>query len=59
MDKYTIRLSKENGGKLYQTIVESENETVAFLLAVKEAQSKGINIPDEVWTYSKKHKKQS
>lgn len=56
MPKYTIRFSKESGGKYYQTIVEAENEQQAFLKASDEATSKGINLPDEVWTRTKLHK---
>lgn len=56
MDKYTITFSKEHGGKYYQTIVEAENEKEAFLKARDEAKEKGINLPEEVWTRTHKHK---
>jgi hypothetical protein len=57
MDKYTITFSKEYGGRYYKAIVEATDETDAFLKARKEAESKGIKLPDEVWTHTKKHKK--
>lgn len=50
MKKYKIRFSKDNGGKYYQTVVEAADEKEAFLKARKEAESKGILLPDEVWT---------
>ena len=56
MDKYTIRFSKENGGKYYSTIVGANSEQEAFLKAREEAESKGIVLPDEVWTRTTKHK---
>jgi len=56
MPKYTITFSKENGGKYYQTIVDAEDEQKAFLKAREEAESKGIKLPDEVWTRTHKHK---
>jgi hypothetical protein len=57
MPKYTITFVKENGYKKhYQTIVDAENETQAFLKARDEAKSKGIKLPDEVWTRTYKHK---
>ncbi len=49
MKKYKIRFSKESAGKLYSTIIEANSEKEAFFLAVKEAESKGIKIPNEVW----------
>ncbi len=54
MARYKVRLSKEYGGAYHITIIEAENETDAFLKAVKEAKEKGIIIPDEVWTNIKK-----
>ena len=57
MSKYTITFVKENGyKKYYQTIVEAEDETQAFLKARDEAEAKGIKLPDEVWTRTHKHK---
>ena len=57
MPKFTITFVKENGFKKhYQTIVEAEDETAAFLLARNEAKEKGINLPDEVWTRTHQHK---
>lgn len=57
MPKYTITFSKESGfGKHYQTIVEATDEKEAFLKARDEAISKGIKLPDEVWTRTHKHK---
>ena len=55
MSKYTVTFSKENWERLYQTVVEAETEQAAFQLAVKEAEEKGIEIPDEVWSRIKKH----
>ena len=54
MSKYTVTFSKENWERLYQTVVEAETEQAAFQLAVKEAEEKGIEIPDEVWSRIKK-----
>lgn len=59
MSKYTITFSKEHGGRYYQTIVEANDETEAFLKARDEAESKGIKLPDEVWTHTKKHKEKN
>lgn len=56
MSKFTITFSKEHGGKYYQTIVDADNETEAFLKARQEAESKGINLPDQVWTRTNQHK---
>ena len=57
MSKYTITFVKENGYKKhYQTIVDAKDETQAFLKARDEAESKGIKLPDEVWTRIHKHK---
>lgn len=56
MEKFTVTLSKEHGGKYYQTVVEAESEQEAFLIAAREAKEKGIILPDEVWTRFKKHK---
>jgi hypothetical protein len=56
MSKYKIRFSREHGSKLFQTIVEANNETEAFLKARDEAKSKGINLPNEVWTRTQKIK---
>lgn len=50
MPKYTIRFSKEHGGKYYQTIVEAVDEKVAFKKAIAEAEFKKIELPDEIWT---------
>lgn len=50
MSRYRIRFSKENGGKYYQTIVDAIDEAQAFRKAADEAKSKGIDLPDEVWT---------
>jgi len=47
----------DNHKRIYQAIVEAENEIDAFKLAVNEAENKGCIIPDEVWTRTKKHKK--
>lgn len=57
MEKYTIRFSKESGGKYFQTVVEGVDEKDAFLKARAEAEKKGIQLPDEVWTRTTKHKK--
>jgi hypothetical protein len=57
MPKYTITFVKENGYKKhYQTIVDAEDEIQAFLKARDEAKSKGIKLPDEIWTRTHKHK---
>ena len=56
MPKYTITFSKERGGKYYQTIVEEEDEQKAFIKARNEAETKGIKLPDEVWTRTHHHK---
>ena len=56
MPKFTITFSKENMKRIYQTIVTAENEKEAFLLARDEAQGKGIELPDEVWTRTHEHK---
>ena len=56
MPKFTITFSKEHGGKYYQTVVEAKDEKEAFFLARDEAESKGIKLPDEVWTRTKQHK---
>jgi len=56
MPKYTITFSKENWSKIYQTVVEAENEQWAFLKARDEAEAKGIKLPDEIWTRTKQHK---
>ena len=50
MNKYEVRLSKENTGKLFSATVEAQTEQEAFLKAVAMAKQKGINVPDEVWT---------
>jgi len=50
MAKYIVRFSKENGDKYYQTIVEAKDEKEAFFKARDEAETKGIDLPDEVWT---------
>jgi hypothetical protein len=57
MNTYTIRFSKEHGGKYYQTIVKAVDAKDAYIKARKEAEEKGINLPDEVWTRTKQHKK--
>lgn len=49
MKKYEVRLSKENGSKLFTAIVEAEDEKKAFLECVRLAEEKGINVPNEVW----------
>jgi hypothetical protein len=56
MPKYTITFSKERGGTYYTTIVEAENEQKAFIKARDEAETKGIKLPDEVWTRTHHHK---
>ncbi len=59
MAKYTITFVKENGlKKLFQTIVDAEGEKQAFLKARYEAELKGINLPNEVWTRTHLHKQQ-
>jgi hypothetical protein len=50
MKKYKITFSKERGGVYYKTIVEAETDKEAFFKARDEAESKGIKLPDEVWT---------
>ena len=50
MNRYKLRFSKENTGKLFSTVVEASTEQEAFLKAVKLAEEKGVNVPDEVWT---------
>lgn len=50
MTKYRITFSKEYGGKYYKTTVEAKYEQEAFIKARDEAESKGIKLPDEVWT---------
>ena len=48
---------KEDGfRRYYQAIVEAEDRQKAFLKAVAEAESKGIILPQEVWTRTKQHK---
>jgi 3-deoxy-D-arabino-heptulosonate 7-phosphate (DAHP) synthase class II len=57
MSRYTITFVKENGFKNhYQTVVEAVDEKEAFLKARDEAESKGIELPKEVWTRTHKHK---
>lgn len=50
MSKYTVRLSKANGSKLFLATVEANTEHEAFLKTVALAEEKGINVPDEVWS---------
>lgn len=56
MSKYTITFAKEHGGKYYQTVVEAKDEQEAFIKARDEAESNGIQLPNEVWTRTHKHK---
>lgn len=56
MNTYTVRFSKENWGKIYQTIVKADDEHQAFILARDECESKGIKLPKEIWTRITKHK---
>lgn len=56
MPRYTITLAKEHGGKYYQGIVDAEDEKEAFKKVRTEAESKGIKLPDEIWTRTHKHK---
>jgi hypothetical protein len=57
MDKYNIRFSKENGNKLFEVNVVAPTEKEAFLIAVKMAEENNIDIPDEVWTRTRKCRK--
>lgn len=50
MNKYNVRFSKENTGKLFSAVVEASTEKEAFSKAVKLAEEKGVIIPNEVWT---------
>lgn len=51
MGKYKITFAKENGIKnYYQTVVEADTESEAFIKARDEAESKGVKLPEEVWT---------
>lgn len=57
MPKYTITFMKEDGyRRYYQAILEADDEKQAFFKARDEAESKGIQLPDEIWTRTKKHK---
>ena len=50
MPKYKVIVLKENG-KYYETIVEeAKDEKEAFFKARDEAQTKGIDLPNEGWT---------
>ena len=55
MGKYTISFSKEHGGKYYRTTVGANGEAEAFIKARDEANAKGIQLPEEVWTRTEKH----
>ncbi len=50
MNKYRVRFSNDHGGKISIHTVDAENEQEAFLKAVKEAESQGKHISDEVWS---------
>ena len=54
MNKYEITFAQDGGGEYYKTIVEAEDETEAFLKARDEATAKGIRLPVEVCTHTKK-----
>lgn len=56
MPKFTITFSKENMKRIYQTIVSAESEKEAFCIARDEAESKGLELPDEIWTRTHQHK---
>lgn len=57
MVKFTVVFKKDNSfRKYYTTILEAEDENDARRKAIKEAEDKGVVLPDEVWGYVKQHK---
>lgn len=56
MPKFSIRFSKENWKMYYSTVVEAGDQQEAVLRARDKAESKGIKLPDEVWTRIKELK---
>lgn len=50
MGKYIVRISREYGSAYITETVEAEDEKSAFLKVRDIAVSKGIVLPNEVWT---------